>query len=549
MNKKTAIAAAVILVILIAGGSYFGIVVPETDKAARIKAWEETLVIGSAPSVLQNPDPYIGYHDEDTHLRNGHLVAWDVTDPAKFHPVIAESWSLKHKPDGTPYVEFKIKKGLKFNDGTEIDAYACKQSLDKHWKLEPRVQWARDAFSYTSLEAQDKYTLNAICVNDFGYVGTLGVMSLHYALIESPASREKYKEGMNIVGFAPYNVISYTTNEQEILERYDGYPWANKYTFKRIVIKSFPDASSLRLALEKGEIDVAVHGMTKFDLADLAKKSGVKVGYQEGSMRLLKMDQHYDYFKNMKVRQAVAEVINQEELVKAAVPMCKPTYSFPQRRMPYLNDEAWLSRYGKHDLEKAKKLMAEAGYPNGFKTDLWICEQYQSIETEMNLATVAKEQLAKIGIDVTIKSTTNAIFTQKRRNTGEMPMSLMGWYEDYPDVDSYVDYLFGSPWGKDAGITAETYPEIAALVKKGRDIYDPTKETPFNPERKKIYDQIHDMSAEKALWVPLYTELRGQAWRDWVVGYKQPWQWQLFVALPMYEFDYQVYKKAPAGMF
>ncbi len=549
MNRVTTIAAAVLLILVVTGGYYFGVYVPETEKVARIKEWEQTLVMGATPAVLQNADPYVGYHDEDTHLRNGHLIAWDYTDPAKYQPIIAESWSLKRKADGTPYVEFKIKQGLKFNDGTEINATACKKSLENLIVKEPRTAWTRDTFSFTRLEAPDRYTLNAICVNDFGYVGTLGVLSLHYGQIESPASREKFKEGMNIVGFAPYNTVSFTVNEQEVLERYDGYPSASKYTFKKIVIRSFPDASSLRLALEKGDIDVAVHGLTKFDLADLEKKSGIKVGYQEGSVRLLKMDQHYEYFKNPLVRQAVAEIVNQEELVKAAVPMCKPTYSFPQRRMPYLNDQAWLSRYGKHDLAKAKRLMVEAGYPNGFKTDMWICEQYQSIETEMNLATVVKEQLAKIGIDVTIKSTTNAIFTAKRRNTGEMPISLMGWYEDYPDVDSYVDYLFGNPWGKDAGITEETYPEIVATIKKARAIYDPTKEKPFNPERKQLYDRIHELSAENALWVPLYGEARGQAWRDWVVGYKSPWNWQLYLGIPMWNFDWQIYKKAPPGKF
>jgi peptide/nickel transport system substrate-binding protein len=517
--------------------------------------WEETLIVGIHGGTLLNPDPIKGYQDTTSYITLGYLVNYDWEDTTKFKGVIAESWSLKYKPDGTPYVEFKIRKDLKWNDGTEIDAPGCKKALDNLAKTEPRYKAARRDATFQSVEAPDKYTLNLICNNKFGYVGTLGFQSLYFGGIVSPNGREKYGEGLKVKGFAPYDTVEFITNEKAVMKKNHDYPWADHFKFETVVLRLFADSSSLRLALEKGDIDIAIQGLSKNDLKDLEKKPGFEVQWIQSAPRTLLLYHGAPEFNNIKVRQAIAEVIDQKEIVEATSPMTPPQYNLIKPRFKYYyNDEPWLKRYGKHDVEKAKRLMAEGGYPNGFKMELWFCDSNQDIEGESHLATVLKEQLARIGIDVTLRSTQKPVYMEKRRTPGLMPMALQGWQEDYPDADANMEWLFASQhaYGKNViGFNEEIHPDLVkksrALLAAEREVWDPAKEP--NPERKEIFDQLHEMNAEHVLAIPLYCEVKGAASRDWLKGFKVAPIAMLRMPLNTYGFEWDVYKKAPPGMF
>jgi peptide/nickel transport system substrate-binding protein len=336
--------------------------------------------------------------------------------------------------------------------------------------------------------------------------------------------------------------VEWVHNEKIVLERWEDYPWqtyglSGPFQFDKIIYRFYPDSVTLRNALEAGEVDIATRGINKLDLQEMQSEDIVSHFY-ESQVRLMLMDQHYDYFANEKVRQAVAWAIDQEEAVEACVPMCEVNYGFfPHVYEYYQNDEAWLNMYPETNIEKAKGLMAEAGYADGFDTELWICNQYQTKENEMDLAVVIKEQLAKIGINVEINYVENAIFVEKRRHKGEMPMALIGWGEDYPDVDSYMNYIMGleGSWAMSAGVYDE-YSE--SLLEEGRLLF---KGELNDPARKEVYDKVHELNAEKAYWVPLYVETRGHALRSWLKGYRIG---------PTYMFDFhltpEMYKEAPS---
>lgn len=556
MSRNTQIVAVVVIIAVVIGVYYVGVYQPQQRTAeeeeqrrledeARIQEWEDTLIIG-IQSVTRNPNPFIGYSDWNIYLTMGHLAEATIEAANQWNGLLAESWELKHKPDGTPYTEFKIREGLTYQDGTPVTAPSIKWSFETLVESEPMYIMAWGDSSFVDIEAPDDYTLNLIHANDFGQIATLGwAGSQSYIYAASPTTAEQYwdTDPLEIVGSGPYKTVEWVHNEKVVLERWEDYPWqtyglSGPYQFEKVIYRLYPDSVTLRSALEASEIDIAIRGITKLDLQEMESED-VNVDFYESQVRLMLMDQHYEYFNNTKVRQAVACVIDQEELVNAVVPMCEENYGFfPHVYDYYQNDEAWLSKYPEVNVAKGKQLMTEAGYSDGFDTELWICNQYQTKENEMDLAVVVKEQLAKIGINVEINYVENAVFVQKRRQTGEMPMALIGWGEDYPDVDSYMNYIMGTEgsWALSAGVHDEY---VQSLLENGRRLF----KGEFNdPDRKAVYDEVHEINAENAYWVPLYVETRGHAWRSWLNGYQIG---------PTYMFDFhltpEMYKEAPSS--
>ncbi len=518
----------VIIVILLASIGYT--VYQQQQQQAQSQAWSETLVIG-VTEPFANPDPNIGYASADGRVNwmtMCRLWTLDDKDPTKFHPEVADSWQEVTLPDGRLALQIKIHPGLVFQDGTPINATAVGMSLDRIIKVEPSYGWQHP---WTSWETPDLNTLNLIIATPLDALAIVGLLAegLGGGGFASPSSYAT-QTGGNIVGCGPYKFSTdgYVPNERIVLDRWENYPFKDHFpTFKHMIYRLFADSATMRLALEKGDIDVADKWLAKSDLLALGNSTSgkyvVDYGKGLGQTRFLFMNQRFAPLNDSRVRQAIAYALDINAILDATqYGLSTRAYTLNKPLYPYGVD-VFKDKYA-HNVAMAKQLLAQAGYPNGFKSVLFWSDEFDIKEIESNVAALIKQQLAAVGIDVEARYTDWGSWTTYRRQGNVMQMGLAGWLEDWPDIDSFMwpmlcpSFQLSCPYGWTSGINDT---QLNQLLLQGRNLYDPSK--PNDPARSAVYAQIQSIMADKAYVIPFWYNSVGEVWRSYVHDYKITW--------------------------
>lgn len=346
---------------------------------------------------------------------------------------------------GTEYT-FKLRSGLKFTDGTPFDANSVKWSVDRVAKLNGDPSWLVTTF-VKEVQVVDPLTVKFVLKAPTGFFPALVAGDPVYfpvspnvypvdKIIHDPSELP----GGALVGLGPYKVTSFKRDEEVILEANPAY-YGKQPPVKKVIIKYFADATTMRLAIEKGDIDVAFKTLNPSDITDLAKAG--KLSYQKlpgAQIRFLNFNCDVSVFKNKILRQAVAALIDRPEInQKVFLGQQAPLYSMIPMGMSYHTDN-FKTVYGeKGNVAKADKLLQEAGYSKAkpFAFDLWYTTSHYG-DTEVNVAEVLKSQLEKSPlIKVTLKSAEWATYKQQFNNK-QMAAFLLGWYPDYLDPDDYT---------------------------------------------------------------------------------------------------------------
>jgi len=292
MAIKTTYLAAIAVVIVVAVGiggyMYYQNMQAEALKQERYQRWVEwskTLYIATLRS-YQHPDIDVGYggiERIDAWMRAGKLLYPDPDVPGKYHLYLAESWELKQNPAGEWYVEYQLKPGLKFPDGTDVDAAAVKYSWERELAVSTReanretghVHWSQT--SWERLEAPEKYTLWQFTPDPsptFLPHPFAGMFLLQHGFVKSPTSSEEWckendpLEGMiNQVGYGPFKLVSFVPGEKVVYEAWEDMPenpspLPTKPGVEEMVFITYADSVTLRMALEKGDIDLTIRPST-----------------------------------------------------------------------------------------------------------------------------------------------------------------------------------------------------------------------------------------------------------------------------------------------
>ena len=173
-------------------------------------------------------------------------------------PGLAESYSISK--DGKAYT-FKLRKGLKFTDGTPFDAGVVKWSIDRVMELKGDPAWLVTDF-VDKVEVVDPLHVKFMLKNPVSYFPSLVASVPYYPLNPSIYPKDKLirdpseLKGGIMIGLGPYKVVSFKRDEEVVLEANPLF-YGEKPKNKRVVIRYFADATTMRLALEKGEIDFA----------------------------------------------------------------------------------------------------------------------------------------------------------------------------------------------------------------------------------------------------------------------------------------------------
>ncbi len=457
--------------------------------------WEKTLVIAadSDPSCI---DPALSkaYPVGSEIIINifDTLVAWKSPDFSELEGRLAESWEISE--DGTIYT-FQIRPNIKFHDGSEVNAETIKSALQR---TKDQSSYMNRYFGYiSSMEAVDALTLKITLNQPISVF--LSWLAMPEAAIVSPSSAESLGEEFanNPVGSGPYIFESWTPDTEVVLTANHDY-WRGAPKIEKIIYRIIPDASTRRLELENGSVDISqqngqLYSLPVEDIKAFETNPDIEViSLNSQIIRELAFNNNSTTspVKDLKVRQAMAYAVDYDGIVDYLLGGTASRVMGPLTSNNWAFDPAILenSPYT-YDPEKAIALLKEAGYNEGdlnfklytFQGTLWGM-----------VATYLQDNFSKVGINVEVIQMEFPAF-RDIVVSGNFDIYLGGrqpWYND-PEAHITIDYLSSLA---DTAMTLRM-PLNAELDQK---ILDAQTATDLN-ERKAIYTEIQH---ELVSWVP-----------------------------------------------
>jgi peptide/nickel transport system substrate-binding protein/oligopeptide transport system substrate-binding protein len=463
-------------------------------------------------------DPAIGYDWQNWSMIKSLFDGLMDYEPGttNLKPDLAESFDISE--DGKIFT-FKLRSGVKFHNGREMTAEDVKYSIER--ATNPKTQGPGAGFfhsikGYDAVVGGTAETLEGITVVDPRTIKFelsqpdatfLHVMAINFAHVVPKEEVEKYGAdfGKHPVGTGAFKLAEWTLGQRIVFERNPDYwnkglPHLDKITFE---IGQEPIVALLRL--QKGEIDVPGDGIppAKFQevMNDPEQKARVVVGGQLHT-GYLTMNTQMPPFDNVKVRQAVNMALNKDRIVQLinnrAVPANQP---LPPSMPGY--DKAFTG-YA-YDVEKAKALLAEAGFANGFDTQLF------AMNTDPNprIAQAIQQDLAAVGIKASIQALAQANVIEAGGQKDGAPMIWSGgmaWIADFPDPSNFYGPILGCGGAVAGGWNWAWYcnKELDAKAAEADAMTDPAK----MEERNKMWSAIYGKIMEDAPWAPVFNEQR-----------------------------------------
>jgi peptide/nickel transport system substrate-binding protein len=454
----------------------------------------KTLVYGTTEK-MTNIDPAEAYdfHTWEIFYNVYQGLLSYVPGGTQLVPALAESYSAN--PAGDEFT-FKLRKGVKFTDGSPFNAQAVKWSIDRVIALKGQPSWLVSDFVDSVSVADDntvKFKLKFPCA----YFDSLVASPPYYPVSPNIYPADKIiwdpseMKGGQLVGLGAYKMVSFKRDEEVILESNPNY-WGKKPAIGRVVIRYYADATTLRLALEKGEVDVAFKTLNPSDIKDLsANKKYVTYKLPGPQIRYLCFETSESVFKDKLLRRAVAALINRPEILqKVYLGQNSPLYSMIPNGMVYHSDD-FKTAMGDGNLTLADKYLTQAGYSAAkpFEFELWYTPSHYG-DPEVNMAEVLKAQIEKSKlIKVNIMSAEWAAYKEKWKHK-EMPSFLLGWYPDYLDPDDYTAAFAGTSGSIGMGIYFSNKEWDDLFLKEQSNADPKVRESVFKDIQKRWTDEV-----------------------------------------------------------
>ena len=281
----------------------------------------------------------------------------------KLIPSLAESFE---QINDVTY-KFKIKKGIKFHNGEEMTVDDVIFSL-KRAATSPAVANLYSDIDVDSFEVSEDNTVSFKLKSP--NTGFLYNLILPGGSILSQKAVEKFGDdyGMNPIGTGPFKFVNWKKGDRIELEKFDDY-FGTKPAFSKMVIRAIPEATNRTIELESGGVDVA-YEISANDIERIKENKDLKLTRLiDNSTQYLGFNNKKEPFNDIRVRQAIHYALDIPSIVKTAWKGVGKVAEGPMSpNINYFNSDVKQYEY---NVEKAKELLAEAGYPNGFKTKLW----------------------------------------------------------------------------------------------------------------------------------------------------------------------------------
>ncbi len=493
MKQKTKVLALLLAATMVAGAALTGCGTGDSNNsnsnsntdnnsAAQGDAAKEDFTIAWA-SDLKSMDPH-ATNDSTSSTIQYHIYSTllAVDEEGNIVGDLAENWEASE--DELTWT-FKLKQGVKFHNGEELKASDVKFSLDRE------KEGARTAYlveKVDNIEVIDDYTVAVHLSQKDG--------SLLYSLAQAGSSilnekavnekGDKYADSP--VGTGPMKLVEWVPNDHITLERFDDY-YAGAAKAKTITWRTIPEGSSRAIALENGEVDL-VTGIDPIDVARTMENANLKTELIASTgCEYLGFNFEKEPFNDVRVRQAFAYAINKQnivdvvfegrgEIANSVVGSAIPGY------------DATVPGY-EYNPEKAKELLAEAGFPNGFKTTIKTSGDIRNRQAQLIQA-----DLAAIGVEAEIELLDWGAYLEAI-NAGDMETYIISWSNSTMDVSESLVPLFHSKnWGPTGNRMHYSNPEVDALL-------DELVATSDKEARYEIGAKVQHIVGEEAPWATL----------------------------------------------
>ncbi|MFW6381261.1 MAG: ABC transporter substrate-binding protein [Bacillota bacterium] len=427
------------------------------------------------------------------------LLELDVDGYYTAEGAVIEDYAIQD--EGRVYI-FEIKEGLKFHNGEELTVEDVKFTYEAMMDKElasPHRDYYKDI---VDLEIVDDNTLKVTLDNRNVTFLTTGRLRNH--VLPEDYIEEVGWDGFeqNPIGSGPYQFVSHEPGQRIVLEKYDDY-WHQESTIDRLEFLFYPEISSAIMALEAGEIDyIAELPAEEFFNLRQNQTRGLAFGsYNKFEDHRICFNKREDsIFSDPLLRRAVAYAINREELIQLtrgdmAVPAAGRIPDFHPATAP----EAVAYE---QDLDKARELLAEAGYPDGFATRIFAPSGYRERVLEVQQI---QQQLSRVGIEVEVVTLEWGTYLDVTAG-GEAPMFRERWSAASPSPFSFVEN-----WHSESGWNAifGTYHNDTVDI-----LIDRIKKTVDQESRWGLYRRVQELVMEDVACYPLYWPTVGEAYND-----------------------------------
>jgi peptide/nickel transport system substrate-binding protein len=434
-------------------------------------------------------------------------------------PSVSESYK---KVDALTY-DFKLRPNVKFHDGTTMDAEAVKKSFDRHITTGGGKSLA---FVMESVEVLDPLSVRFHLKEDGPYPDFLDwAARTHYTAIVSPTAVEKLGDkdfGLHPVGSGPFKFVSWTPGNELLLEANDEY-WGRRPNLDEVIIKVVPEGSVRTLQMEKGEAhltaaDPKFAKRLESDPNVMVRRGGAK------SIYMMSINFHPDVnpnpaLKNPLVRRAINYAINRAELIEVVeAGEAIPTVGALIPGFHQFYDETIKMFPDSGDPEKAKQLLAEAGYPDGIDMVIFTTgEKFHSLE----IGQLIQKHFAKANIRVTIDNVAGAVGTQRFWSAPNEEWQA-GFHDNYQVTEQASFYeIYHSdrrrdgkyPGGNLQGVTETFIDQKCSELTEAKAAGDSVR-------MKALVDELQKFVMENGIATSLYAALKVDAYTDQVKGYE-----------------------------
>jgi peptide/nickel transport system substrate-binding protein len=336
-----------------------------------------------------------------------------------------------------------LRRGVQFHDGSAFDSADVKHSFDRVLKIADPSGISSLLGNLKSTKTNGKY---AVTFNLKTAQSTWPLILATGAGAIVPSSYPGNKLQANNqpqVGTGPYQLTRYTHGQQAVFEAFGDY-WGPAAKNDGLIMRYYSKSSTMKLALQRGEIDMAFQTFTPTELTSLGKVKGVKVHKGPGVViRYLVFNVVREPTSNIAVRRAVAYMFPRQAIATRVYRgTVQPLYSMPPAGLPGHID-AFASRYGRSpNPTAAKKALQGAGLDTPFPIEIWWTPTHYGDASADEYAEI-KRGLEKNGVfKVTLKSTEWAQYSDALGN--QYNAFQLGWFPDYPDAENYIAPFYRS---------------------------------------------------------------------------------------------------------
>lgn len=427
-----------------------------TPIASLAETPDDQLIVATVMSNILTLDPAAITGRETVQVLNNIYDTLVVLSPndKKIHPRMAESWEVS---EDRMKVTFKLRKDAVFASGNPVTAQDVVFSLKRLLTLNLAQSSFLKSRGYTAetadklFVAQDDQTfvLNLPRPDDPTLILMVLAQNGPGSILDSKTVMEHDEGGdlgakwltLNSAGSGPYALTKWASNEYIILTRNDEY-WGEASAMKRVLMRHLPESQSQRLMLEQGDIDVG-YTLLAPDLKALEANDKIKIQSTPGAgFYYLAMSMKDERFAKKEVREALRLLIDYEGLDKAVMPYYGKLHQRPFTTgvLGQLPDQGY-----KLDVAKAKELLAQAGYPDGFKVTLRVLSE----EPFLKAGTAIQNTLAQGGIQAElITGSGDQIYGAMRDRNFELLVGRGGGGQQ-PHPDSNLRALAFNPDNSD----------------------------------------------------------------------------------------------------